>query len=423
MSSFKTIIVGFLASLFFTFSVSHAAPSAKDFGALPTIHDAALSPDGSEIAVLVNHEGKYVVRVSELSDLKGSTRVIALGKEMKPKYVKWVNNERLLVSFWQSEKISHTPITTSYFYTLDTKSMKGKILIDPSESAVLNVASTDFSFRQYNDVVVDWLEDDPDHILMSFGDFNGLKPDVRRVNVKSGSDTIVRRGMKNVQDWTADNDGTPRIGKGRRESDGSWVMRIRDKGSDQWRSSDEYPNLKAKTRIYGFTSNPDELVIGDYQNKDTLGIYVYDLGQKRVTRKIFHNEKYDATGIILSKSGENIIAAKYTSDSPQVEMLGSTNNVLAQVQSTFKGSEVKFIDQNEAGDQSLFKVSNPSDPGKLIYVEGNKPPRSLGSLYKKLKPTEMGEVIGLRYTARDGQKIPAFMTLPPAITDLSLIHI
>lgn len=422
MSSFKTIIVGFLASLFFTFSVSHAAPSAKDFGALPTIHDADLSPDGREIAVLVNHEGKYVVRVSLLSDLKGSTRVIALGKEMKPKYLKWANNDRLLVSFRQNEKVgrassSKTLVRTSYFFTLDTKTMKGKILIDPSKGDVLIGSTSEVKYRQFNDRVVDWLEDDPDHILMAFGDFNGLKPDVRRVNVETGRDRIVKRGMKNVQRWIADVDGTPRIGKGRRDSDGSWVMRIRDKGDDKWRLSDEYPNLDADNNVYGFTSNGNAIVISDYQDKDTLGLYVYDLDQKRITRKLFHNESYDVTGVVFSKSGNEIIGAKYISDSPQVEMLSGNNNVMARVQEVFQGSEVRFIDQNEAGTQSLFKVSSPSDPGQLVYVDGNNPPRSLGSLRSKLKPLDMGEVVSLRYSSRDGQKIPAFVTIPPSITN------
>ena len=49
-------VVFFIASL----SSAFAAPSARDFGTLPQIADAALSPDGDEIAVLVNKDGRYI---------------------------------------------------------------------------------------------------------------------------------------------------------------------------------------------------------------------------------------------------------------------------------------------------------------------------------------------------------------------------
>ena len=39
-------------------------------------------------------------------------------------------------------------------------------------------------FRQFNDRVVDWLEDDPDHILMAYSDeSNDPYPDIKKVKV------------------------------------------------------------------------------------------------------------------------------------------------------------------------------------------------------------------------------------------------
>ena len=40
-----------------------ASPSPDAFGALPDFHDAAISPDASQIAMIVNVDGEYAVQV------------------------------------------------------------------------------------------------------------------------------------------------------------------------------------------------------------------------------------------------------------------------------------------------------------------------------------------------------------------------
>jgi hypothetical protein len=42
---------------------SAAAPTAQAFGTLPAVYDAAISPDGKQIASIVNINGTYGVRV------------------------------------------------------------------------------------------------------------------------------------------------------------------------------------------------------------------------------------------------------------------------------------------------------------------------------------------------------------------------
>ena len=40
-----------------------AKPDAKAFGVLPAVYDAAISPDGKEIAAIMNKDGNYLVVV------------------------------------------------------------------------------------------------------------------------------------------------------------------------------------------------------------------------------------------------------------------------------------------------------------------------------------------------------------------------
>lgn len=79
------------AILVFTFGllsqVFHAAPPATAFGELPIIYDAAISPNGSKLAAIVNVNGDYRVAVQNFGDSKrqGKPWTLSLGKEIKPK--------------------------------------------------------------------------------------------------------------------------------------------------------------------------------------------------------------------------------------------------------------------------------------------------------------------------------------------------
>jgi len=231
-----------------------APPSADAFGTLPNAYDAAISPNGKQVAIIVNINGDYGVRVVTLGKKKEKLRAIVLGKGVKPSWVKWVNDERVLVGLWESEKVRGIPITVSFIYTLDTNQMKGKILV-----------KNDKIFRQDNSDVVDFLEDDPDHILMAFSDVNQLQADVNKVNVKTGRYRTVKRNKRDVQNWYTDRRGIPRVGQGLVDrtvsTEEQWNLVIRGAEEDRWRKADHYPGLEANQRIFGFTDNPNELVI------------------------------------------------------------------------------------------------------------------------------------------------------------------
>jgi hypothetical protein len=152
-------------------------------------------------------------------------------------------------------KYRRVPVTVSSIYTLDVFSMKGKILVENKDM-----------FRQNNSDVVDFLEDDPDHILMAFSDTNQLFKDIYRVDITNGRYARIEHQRSGVQYWYTDRRGEPRVGQGRldhRSKEEIWNMVIRDAKDDNWRDVGEYPGLKADVPVFGFTRNPNELIIGD----------------------------------------------------------------------------------------------------------------------------------------------------------------
>jgi dipeptidyl aminopeptidase/acylaminoacyl peptidase len=389
---------------------SSAAPTAEAFGILPDIRNAAISPDASQAALIVNADGIYAIQVLDLDNPGGTIRAVGLDDGVKPRWIRWVNNDRVLVGIFRFEKFRSMASWSSFIYTLDVNSMQGKILIKPK-----------LWRRQNNAGVIDFLDDDPDHILMAFSDENQFTPDIQRVHVESGRNRRIKRGLGGIQHWYTDQTGEPRVGVGRLDKAGDdyeWRLEIRDSDGQKWRSSKHYPGLDADTRIIGFNKNPNELLIGHYGDKDTMGIYVYDLGKKELGRSLFHNDEYDASGLVTNADGE-IIGALYVADVQEVELFGEFDSHLEQMRQKFPDYNVSFVDQSDNGDRLIFRASNSSDPGSLVLSD-----RTTNTLVRisynrsQLSAEDMGSVVAVRYPARDGFEIPAYITLPPSIQTL-----
>jgi len=135
------------------FNTAWAEPPAEMFGQVPRIYDAALSPNNEKMASITNVKGQYFVMIKSVKAKQGEKpKLLGLSEGVKPSYIKWVNDNQVFVVFWQSQMWNNTPIRSSFIYTVDATTMKGKILIRPKNGL----------FRQFNSTVVDWLEDDPD---------------------------------------------------------------------------------------------------------------------------------------------------------------------------------------------------------------------------------------------------------------------
>ena len=415
-----------LCTFFFFSASAFAAPPAKEFGKLPKIYDAAISPDGTMIAAFANVNEGYGIGVYYIDGSGRKSFAIGMPEGVKPQWIKWANKDIVLASIWQNERVGTTPIRTGWLYSFDVKKKDGDILISPDSAKKTGsrIGSTAF-YRQFNNTVVDHLKDDPDHILMSFTDETapGALPLVQKVNVRTGSYEREQTILPNVTSWTSDLQGRVRIGEGRSTmGDGKYYMHIYDVDSKDWSSASKYPGLDADDNVYGFTANPNELVVGRYNGRDTRGFYVYDLKSKSMGRKLFHHDDYDAAGLVLTPDGSDILGVRYLSDVSEIELIGNKSDGLRWVREKYTGYNVAYIDSTQDFSKILVKVSDASEPGTLFLADNkSKTTSAVSKYYDGLPSKEMGSVISINYQARDGQKIPAYVTLPPSVTDTAQI--
>lgn len=409
----KHIFTFIIASLFLISGSAFAkAPAAEMFGKNARISDAALSPDATQLAIIESHKGAWFVRVLDLTGKNTDSRIIGIGENVIPGWIKWANNTQVLVSLRQSQIYQQLPIKVGMIYTFNASTMKGKFLIKPKNGI----------FRQFNNNVIDFLADDPDHILMSFSDTddNNKQPDVKRVNVVTGRYKTMNRGRKDIQRWKTDLTGDVRVGQGldkNNQNELLFRMIIKDSGSGKWISSKEYPDLDAGVSIHGFMKNKNEMIVGTRRNgKNTTGLYIYDLAKKSYTRTLFENESYDASGIVLNADGSNVIGARYTAETSEVEIFDEYATTLDRLRKKHHSHTIDFIDQSADRKTLIYHISNAYDPGYLMKVDAKTMDEEILAQYRQELPSDnLGVVVSVKYTARDGAKIPAFVTIPPAL--------
>ncbi len=417
MKSFWVSAVGAILGATFcltTSATAKPAPSPSLFGQLPTVYDAAISPNGKEIAILQNSQGQYLLNVVDLDAATSGKalepRIVSFGDGVKPQYVKWVSNDRVMISVWQSQIYRGIPLNSGFLHTIDTQSMKARILIEGGGDVI----------RQFNNVVLDWLEDDPNHILMEFAGKNDDQtwPDVRKVNVKSGKNTLVKKRLRGVNDWKTDAEGVPRVGVGYRKEGEEAFMSIQDPVTGDWERAEHYPGIDPDSMsVVAVTQGGKSLILSAYRGKDTRGLHRYDLVNKTFAETIYQHDEYDVGNVILSKDGNEIVGASFVAESTERILFDAYDSTYEEALALFDGFDVAFVDQSEDASKILLRVSSPTDPGNLFLFErGGKVTRILNNL-PGLDSDEMGLVIAVRYTARDGAKIPAFVTLPPTIND------
>ena len=185
-------------------------PTIEEFVRRPTTLDAALSPDGHQIAVL--HEqpkgDKQIAYVTLLdaANPTAKTDPIVIGA-YKVDRVAWANNDRLLI--WISVERREALNTGGAHIKEEIKyTLRRLVSVDRAGNAVLMlddpdaaaVVYEDFHHHRLSDLsrVIDLLPDDPDHILMMFWDPRIQLPALHKVEVATGNSKLVEAGVDNT---------------------------------------------------------------------------------------------------------------------------------------------------------------------------------------------------------------------------------
>ncbi|HET8699659.1 MAG TPA: hypothetical protein VFO94_19395, partial [Gammaproteobacteria bacterium] len=134
-------------------------PLAEAFGAPPLIRDLHLSPDGTKILFLqARPEGGELVRIFDTRSQTTTTPMASGGRDGDDvRWCRWKNDTRLICGLLGREKLDWRRVEWHGLVSLD---------VDGTKPLLLGRRSGALAKLQFDDRVIDWLPDDPEHVLL-----------------------------------------------------------------------------------------------------------------------------------------------------------------------------------------------------------------------------------------------------------------
>lgn len=244
-------------------------------------------------------------------------------------------------------------------------------------------------------------------------------PGVFRINIADGSRTEIVKPQSNIWTWMADDQGVVRMGFAyspystkifyRRTNDEPFrlISKIREKDSDDEKAE----SLIDVSRI---VSGKDEGYV--LSNKDTgrFALYKFNYLTREVGELVFGHPENDVTSFALSDDGSALESVRYTDSRDRILWFDADlKKRQTMLDKTMPDREVWMQSRSRDGKRMVVYTTSPTDPGSYALFEpGARKLHRFAAINDMLEDVQLAETQYLRYEARDGLSIPAYLTLP-----------
>lgn len=264
-------------------------------------------------------------------------------------------------------------------------------------------------------------ESTPDQIVIGLNDRNPQAHDVYRLNLNTGERTLLFQNDGKIGNWVTDLEGNLRLASRLTQDGSTEILQVEgDSLAPVYRCSpEETCNVlrfhKDGDRVYMTTNKGEEV--------DLLRLVLFNPQTQEVELVSSDPEaEVDFSGAIFAEDSEELIATVYISDRkriyPQTQAFAKD---LETLQNQLPDGNLSFGTATEDGRMRLVSVDSDVNPG-ITYLF-NRETDELEKLYETRPelPTEhLASMQPIRYTARDGTEIPAYLTLPKGIEPRNL---
>ena len=381
-------------------------PSVETLFKPPQFALMRISPDGASIAALAPVAGRQNLVILDTKTHKPTPVTGFTDRDVVD--LRWVNSKRLLVQTGS--------IGTRVFdykggglFAIDKDGSEGRMI---SEGGA-DEQSSSGALKPL--IPVRGLPGDSDDLIAQeiIPRIDGTHPgELVRVNTRTGRRTNVgfpKADSGEGESWVADDKGVGRVQVV--DSQGKVRIYYRANADAPWQKLDEYPELSSGWYPVAVADDDKTLIVVDRHNRDKAAIARYDPATKTFGEVLAEHPQVDLSNLIRDQG--RVVGVAYEADRG-----GSAyfEEDLAKIKSAIDRALPNTVNgMNWSRDRSLILVTAYSDvnPGSY-YLLDMKAGKMEWLVDRKpwIKPKEMAPMQPVRYTARDGLPIPAYLTLP-----------
>jgi len=368
----------------------------EDYFAKPTSSSFKLSPNGKYMSFRKKDEKlKNHVYVKDISSGE-EKRIIIEGEELIRGYG-WANDDRLI-------------------YVMDKGGNEDYHLF-----AVNVDGSNQKELTPYEGVKVEMLEslkEDKNHMIISMNKNNPQVFDPYKINIETGDieQLYENKDIQNpIMGYVFDKNGTLRAYSKLKDGvkyelfykmDNNKFERIHQTNWDE--------SFSIQSFNYASENKHEAYVVSNLET-DKTEIFRYDLAKQKPIERLFSHEKYDVSGIGISRNRNwELDFFSYDGDKYHIVPVSDYfKKLYSRLSEEFEGYDFYFSDKTDDETQFLIYVASDKLYGKYYSYDLKKDKVTLlFDLMPQLNEEDMSTMEPITFKSRDGLTIHGYITLP-----------
>ncbi len=388
------------------------------FALRDVISQVNISPEGGRLALMKipSKEGNPILEVFQSSDLSQKPfRVNADPMEIVG--YSWISEDDILLNLRQQVRDKIDGFNRGVY--------EGKL-------AKFNLKTKKITeFREVNARVVNLLPEEPNKVILAFNAKSGGSKEARlrfrpshyyEFDLRKGTKKLLIQGSIALANIGFDGKGNPRIGFGFDDKSRDSVYYYRKANSDDWQEIYRLSENSFESFNIGGLDDikPDTLIVTAHNGKDKAGLWEFNTHTKSFGDLIYQRNDVDVSGVRRHSNtwekADKITAVRYLLDKDHYEYFDAEEAALyKQLDISIPFAHSIRISSRAKGNKGMVVYNvGPQDPGSYYLVQNNTV-KKIGSKQPSFNHESLAEVEYIKYPARDGKVIPAFLTKPKGV--------
>lgn len=388
-------------------AIAQPAP-VEAYAALPAIEAVAVSPEGANLAYIRRSpEGDSVIAQARTGEMLVSIDV----SDRKARSVFWASPDHVVIV---STVVEHLPMFAgpSTFSQLDIVNVRTRRVARALRNGDRAVITGSFghtlgTYRGKPVLYVQTLTTDNPNGLYSL--------DVYRVDLDDGRGRRHQIGAEDTQDYVVRRNGEIAARTTYDSKTGVW--RVLTPSGGNWREVLRRNALLDWPAVAGLGREEDTILLSE-RREDGPVLEEISLADGSVVAE--HDNDglsallRDAQGRLIGIGREGLTSS-YALFSPELQAVWN------KLEQGLPGRQLFLGDSSDDQEVIVFRAEGAGEPGSTYVYDGARQSVSLvGREYPGLKPTDVGQVSVVRYTASDGRELFGYLTRPAGSTGVNM---
>ena len=259
--------------------------------------------------------------------------------------------------------------------------------------------------------VVDMLEDDDGHLIVSHNRRDESVFDVFRIDIATGAETMLAQNPGNVTTWHTDHDGKLRAAG---TSDGVNTSLLYREREDQDFTPILTTSFKEAVQPLFFTFDNRKLYVASNRGRDKAAIFEFDPAAAREGALLVESAEADIEALFHSRKRKVLTSARWVTSKVQRKFFDAhTEAMYRDIEARLPGYDVTLTSSSKDEDKFVVAAMSDRTPGKRYLYDSNaRTLELLADIAPWLPEAQLSSMQPIVFEARDGLAIHGYLTLP-----------